>query len=129
MLNFTLHFLCFLFKIYKFAECTSPAIGVSDADQIPDSQITASSEGMWFPFKTFKSHFARLNGSSSWVAGVLDTAPYLQVNLAPRSRLITALATQASPEHDWWTTSYCLKYSIDGIEWMEYEVDNFTEVY
>lgn len=83
---------------------------------------------MWFPLKTFKPFLARLNGSSSWVAGVLDPTPYLQVKLSPRSRLITTIATQASPEHDWWTTSYILKYSLDGTEWKEYQTDNFTEV-
>lgn len=107
--------------------CASPSLGVSDG-RIPDSHLSASSEGMWFPFITYKPKFARLNGPSSWVAGLLDTKPYLQVELAPRARLITRIATQASPEHDWWTTSYLLNFSMDKLEWTQYEVDGVIEV-
>ena len=90
--------------------------------------MTASSEGMWIPFKTFKPKLGRLNGSSSWVPGLLDPKPYLQINLAPRARLITRVATQANPEHDWWTTSYVLKYSLNGNQWKAYQTNGFIEV-
>jgi hypothetical protein len=123
--------MCIVFRenveyLFGFLVCTSPALGMADK-RIPDSQVTASSAGLWF-FTIFKPHFARLQGSSAWVAGLLDLNSYLQVNFAPRKRLVTGVATQGNPYHDWWTTSYILEYSLNERDWISYKRNGFIEV-
>lgn len=106
--------------------CTSPAFGLAN-HRIPDSKITASSAGIWF-LTVFKPHLARLHASTAWVAGLLDLNPYLQISFSPIRRLITGIATQGNPGHDWWTTSYVLTYSINEYNWMYYKTQGITEV-
>jgi hypothetical protein len=48
--------------------------------------------------------------------------------MAPKTRLITKIATQGSPEYDWWMKQYTLKYSLNRISWRFYEVNGKTKV-
>ena len=98
--------------------------------RILNHQLTASSEGMWLDLKIFRARDARLRLKSiSWVSALLDSDPWLQVSLAPEIKLISGIATQGNPSHDWWTTSYTLKHSMTGKTWRDYENgQGFTEV-
>lgn len=113
----------------SYAVCSSPPLGMQDR-QILDHQLTASSEGMWFNLRKFKARDARLwLTSSSWVCGVMDPDPWIQISFAPEIKLICGIATQGSSSHDWWTTSYKLKYSLTGKSWRDYEnAEGFAEV-
>ena len=63
---------------------------------------------MWINLQSFKAKDARLRLQSlSWVSGI---------------------ATQGNPSHDWWTTSFTLKYSMTGKMWQDYEKEGFEEV-
>ena len=97
--------------------------------RILNHQLTASSDGLWLNFKFLKAKDARLRLKSiSWVCGILDSSPWLQVSFAPEVKLVSGIATQGNPSHDWWTTSYTLKHSMTGKTWQEYERDGFAEV-
>lgn len=108
--------------------CSSPPLGMQDG-RILNHQLASSSEGMWLNLKFFKAKDARLRLKSlSWVSGLLDSNPWLQVNFAPEIKLISGVATQGNPSHSWWTTSYTLKHSMTGKTWRDYEKEGFTEV-
>ena len=97
--------------------------------RILNHQLTASSDGMWINFQSFKAKDARLKLQSlSWVSGILDSSPWLQVSFAPEIKIISGIATQGNPSHDWWTTSFTLKYSMTGKIWQDYEKEGFEEV-
>ena len=97
--------------------------------RILNHQITASSDGWWLDFHFFRAKDARLRlRSLSWVSGILDSNPWLQVSFAPEIKLISGIATQGNPSHDWWTTSYTLQHSMTGKAWQEYEQHGFAEV-
>ena len=101
--------------------CRSPPVGMQDG-WILDQQLTASSEGMWLNLRVFKPRDARLwQLSTSWVSSVIDRHPWIQISFAPEIKLISGIATQGNPSHDWWTTSYTLKYSIIGKSWRDYK--------
>ncbi|XP_031556668.1 lactadherin-like isoform X2 [Actinia tenebrosa] len=104
-------------------ECSSPHVGLSD-NRLPNDKITGTSNGQWM-ITFFYPYMARLKGSSAWVSSLLDTSPFLEINVGPRSRMITKIATQGSPEYDWWTTSYSVKYSLNRVSWTDY-TDNDT---
>ena len=107
--------------------CSSPSLGMQDG-RIQDSKITASSAGMWVDLKIFRAHGARLHHASSWVCALLDSAPWLKIQLPLPIKLVTRIATQGHPTHKWWTTSYTLSISLDGVWWRDYEQDGLTEV-
>jgi len=94
-------------------------------------QLTASSEGMWLDLSSFKARDARLwIKSTSWVSGILDSNPWIQISLAPEIKLVSGVATQGNPTHDWWTTSYTLKHSMTGKTWRDYESgEGFVEIF
>lgn len=95
--------------------------------RILNHQITASSDGWWLP-EYYKAKDARLKVQSlSWVCSYMDSTPWLQVSFAPEIKLISGIATQGNPSHDWWTTSYTLKHSMTGKTWQEHERQGFTE--
>lgn len=97
--------------------------------RILNHQLTASSDGMWINFQSFKAKDARLKLQSlSWVSGILDSSPWLQVSFAPEIKIISGIATQGNPSHDWWTTSFTLKYSMTGKIWQDCEKEGFEEV-
>ena len=96
--------------------------------RILNHQLTASSDGRWFDFQSFKAKDARLRLKSlSWVCGFLDSSPWLQVSFAPEVKIISGIATQGNPSHDWWTTSYTLKHRMTGKIWRHYEKEGFEE--
>ena len=97
--------------------------------RILNHQLTASSVGMWFNLQSFEAKEARLRLKSiSWVSGILDFSPWLQVSFAPEIKIVSGIATQGNPSHDWWTTSYTLKHSMAGKTWRDYEKEGFEEV-
>lgn len=109
--------------------CSSPPLGLQDR-RILNHQLTASSEGLWLDLTTFKARDARLwLKSSSWVGGILDFNPWIQVSFAPEIKLVCGVATQGNPSHNWWTTSYTLKHSMTGKTWSDYNSgQGFVEV-
>ena len=46
---------------------------------------------------------------------------YLKVDLGPKLRLVTAVASQGSHNYDEWVTQYKLSYSLDGGKWNYYK--------
>ncbi|XP_032230489.2 lactadherin [Nematostella vectensis] len=92
-------------------DCKSPPIGISDEKYIGNSRIAGSSTGQWV-LDYFEPYKGRLHGPSSWVPGLLDSTPWLQVNLGPKTRLVTHIATQGSPVQSWWTKKYRVCYGI-----------------
>ena len=97
--------------------------------RILNHQVTASSEGWWLDLSTFKARNARLwLKSTSWVGSVLDSNPWIQISFAPEIKLITGISTQGNPSHDWFTSSYTLKYGMTGKTWHDYEREGFVEV-
>lgn len=60
---------------------------------------------------------------------MLDYDMYLEINLAPKLRLITVIATQGNPDNDWWTTKYTIKYkTASKLSWISYNQVNTTMV-
>ena len=52
----------------------------------------------------------------------------IQIDLGPKLRLITAVASQGSHNYDEWVTSYKLSYSTDGGKWKVFGKGDIPEV-
>ncbi|XP_022785987.1 uncharacterized protein LOC111326286 [Stylophora pistillata] len=109
----------------NIANC-SDALGLS-TNKIADDSISATT---WQPGRS-DPWYGRLNNQSrrSWCAAVVDDMQYLQIDLGPKLRLITAVASQGSHNYDEWVTSYKLSYSTDGGKWKFFGKGNIPEIF
>ncbi|XP_032227696.2 uncharacterized protein LOC5503440 [Nematostella vectensis] len=101
-------------------ECMSP-MGLRTG-QIPDSKITASSEyNSAYRAGNGRLYFYKQNGRfSTWLAKQNDDKQWLQVDFSNIIK-ITRVATQGTPDSDWWVKTYSLEFSRDGIFWEFYQ--------
>lgn len=89
--------------------------------QIPDAQITASSE--------YNSAHGASNGrlnfqsgggkTGAWSARTSDVNQWLKVDMGKR-KMITGIKTQGRAEANQWVTSYTISYSDDGATFTSY---------
>ena len=94
-------------------------MGLGD-NKLPDQNFNASSS-----LHPFRPSDARLHAAnSSWVSDGVEKDKFLQISFQPHPRLITSVATEGSPGHDWWVVLYNLQYSLDGVTWFYYENEN-----
>ena len=62
-----------------------------------------------------------------WITNELENV-CLKVDLGPKLRRITTVASQGSHNYDEWVTAYKLSYSLDGGKWTYYEEINEPKV-
>ena len=102
-------------------------VGVEDRNKIPDARMTASSyaNSYYYPY------YGRLNGYSGYGGWCADTATdrtdYLQVDMGAVHSLC-AVATQGAQTYSYWTTSYKVHLSKDGVTWNSYKENNIEKV-
>ncbi|KAL9983324.1 hypothetical protein ACROYT_G005476 [Oculina patagonica] len=101
----------------NIANCSDP-LGLS-TNQISDDSFFATT---WQPGRS-DPWYGRLKNESrrSWCSVVSDNNQYIQVDLGPKLRRITAVASQGSHNYDEWVTKYKLSYSSDGGKWEFFE--------
>ena len=98
------------------------AVGVEDPNQIPDAQMTASSN-----YASYFPHKGRLNGDTGWCQGTSAISnDYLQVDMGT-VRTVCAVATQGKKNGSY-VTSYKLSLSTDGVNWSKYQEGNVDKV-
>ena len=104
------------------------ALGMESGD-IPDNQLTASSEGQWRlngePFY-MSARNGRLNNNrlaSCWESASNDENQWLQIHLGDQYVNVTRIATQGCDRPEEWVTSYKLQYSDDG-EIFQYHMES-----
>ena len=109
------------------AIATCEPIGVADVNKIPNYRMTASSVysiGGYYPYS------GRLNGNGryqAWCASSQERTEYLQVDMGAEYS-VCAVATQAQNAGFFWTTSYKLQYSLDGVNYYTYKENNVEKV-
>ena len=118
--------LLFINLFFLDLDCLA-SLGVSTSRNIPDSDITASSQ--------FNSQHAALGGRlnyqaqinsvgaitqiGGWAALTNDVNQYLQIKFSKITQ-ISGVATQGRSDADQWVKSYKLQYSTDGSSWTYY---------
>ena len=99
------------------------ALGVEDPNNIPDVQITASSN-----YLSYYPHKGRLNGDSGWCQqSSRITDDYIQVDIGA-GRTICGVATQGKANGSF-IKSYRLSFSTDGTSWTAYKEQNVEKVW
>ena len=98
---------------------------MADRNIIPDARMTASTVYSAY----YQPYYGRLNenrGSQRWCPRTrTDRTDYLQVDMAS-VRSVCAVATlRGSGEY---TTSYTLRFSVDGVTWTNYRENNAIKV-
>ena len=97
---------------------------------MPDSQLSASSEGeaSFVGKKKKKKHlsakYGRLNRSYwpvCWSPSESDENQWFQVHLGKYYTYVTRIATQGCLLSTYWTASYKLQYSNDGVNFQYYK--------
>ena len=99
-------------------------------DKIPDSAISAST--------TWNTHYTppengRLEQNAPsgkygcWAAATSNTLQWFQVDFGDWAK-ITKVATQGREDAAWWTKSYTLAFSYDGVFFEEYKEDDIVKV-
>lgn len=112
-----LHDKCFFFALV----CSSP-LGMENKDsgEISNSQIQTA------PASSSSYNNPRLRHSYAYISQYHWT-PFIQVDLGPASKLLTAVAVQGRVYgHNTW--SFYMKYSEDGSEWYNYTENGVTRV-
>ena len=103
------------------------AVGVKDRDIIPDARMTASS----YCNSDFYPYYGRLSGNRGYGAWcpttTSDRTDYLQVDMGA-VHSVCAVATQGERVGPYWTTSYKLHFSTDGVTWNNYTESNVQKV-
>ena len=105
--------------------CKKP-VGISDQDQIPDNQMTASSQYG----DGYQAAYGRLNGDrgDGWCAkGSSSNDDWLQVDLGTVYQ-VCGIATQGDRNGNEWVTAFTVSYSSDGNVWTPYKDSNGVEV-
>ena len=101
-------------------------MGVADKMVLPDSKMTASSTYSG----SYLSYYGRFNenrGAARWCPKTTSNRnDYLQVDLGSLS-LVCAIATQGTMSHEY-TTSYKVWFSVEGVTWKTYKVNNYEKV-
>ena len=76
-------------------------------------------------------YYGRLNedrGGQAWCAETTsDRADYLQVDMGSH-HFVCAVATQGEGGNHYWTTSYKVSLSSDGVTWNPYQENDEQEV-
>ena len=99
-------------------------------NQIPDSALRASTS--YNPNSmgpgNGRLHFqARTGKYGAWAVSKNDEFQYFEVNFGHWTR-VTKIATQGRQDGGWWTKSYSLAYSYDGVFFEDYKEDNIIKV-
>ena len=99
-------------------------------NQIPDSALRASTS--YNPNSmgpgNGRLHFQAKPGKyGSWAVSKNDEFQYFEVNFGDWTR-VTKIATQGRQDGGWWTKSYSLAYSYDGVFFEDYKEDNNVKV-
>ena len=102
-----------------FLVCNPSSLGLS-SHQLSDLNFNTSSS-----FSPFVAGDARLYANTSWANEGYSSDESLQISFHPYSKLITGVATQRNPHHDWWIYRYHLQYSLDGFTWSFHEVASY----
>ena len=112
--------------IYSYLECGP--VGVTDINTIPDARMTASSSYNSYEYH----HYGRLHetrGAGGWCPrSTTDRTDYLQVDMG-EVRSVCGVATQGMRGSSFWTTSYKLQLSTNGITWNTYNETNIEKVW
>ena len=91
-----------------------------ESGDIPDNQLTASSEGQWRlngePFYMSARNGRLYNNflPFCWESASSDENQWLQIHLGDQYVNVTRIATQGCGMPEEWVTSYKLQYSDDG---------------
>ena len=105
---------------------TCESIGVADKNFVPDSRMTASSiySSNWRPYY---GRFDETRGVGRWCPQTkTNRNDYLQVDMES-VRFVCSVATQGT-NSPYYSTSYKLRFSIDGVNWKIFETDNKAKV-
>ena len=107
---------------FFFALVCSAPLGMENKDsgEISNSQIQTA------PASSGSHDNPRLRHSYAYISEYHWT-PFIQVDLGPASKLLTAVAVQGRAYgHNTW--SFYMKYSEDGSEWYNYTENGVTRV-
>ena len=111
---------------YSYLECGP--VGVTDNNTIPDARMTASSSYDSYEYH----HYGRLHetrGAGGWCPrSTTDRTDYLQVDMG-EVRSVCGVATQGMRGSSFWTASYKLQLSTNGITWNTYNETNIEKVW
>ena len=94
-----------------------------ESGEIPDAQVTASSEFNDINLKAFKG---RLNKGHSWSAGSNNVNEWLQIDLGDQHPTVTRIATQGRGSLDQWVKEYKLEFSDDEVTFQYYKEQGQT---
>ena len=116
------------FTTPKPPTCATP-LGMQN-NQIPDSALRASTSynaNSMGPANG-RLHFQAGSGKyGSWAVSTNNEFQYFEVNFGEWTQ-VTKVATQGRQDGAWWTKSYTLAYSYDGVFFVDYKEDNFVKV-
>ena len=117
-------------QIICILECKQPLRLGMENGEIPDSQISASSErdanhGAINSRLNFKAQGRR---QGAWSSRRNDVNQWLQVNFGLQAT-ITEILTQGRSNHNQWVKSYTVSYSRDGLHFFPYRVNGVVKVY
>ena len=100
---------------------------MADKNTIPDVRMTAST----FASSVYYPYYGRLNenrGYRAWCPKTkTDRTDYLQVDMGTVYS-VCAVATQGNGQGSYWTTSYKVHLSTDGITWNTHKENNVEKV-
>lgn len=99
-------------------------------NQIPDSALRASTSynPNYMGPGNGRLHFqARTGKYGAWAVSKNNEFQYFEVNFGDWTR-VTKIATQGRQDGGWWTKSYSLAYSYDGVIFEDYKEDNIVKV-
>ncbi|XP_068680517.1 uncharacterized protein, partial [Montipora foliosa] len=117
------------FSTPKPPTCSSP-LGMQN-NQIPDSALRASTSyntNSMGPGNG-RLHFQATSGKyGSWAVSANNEFQYFEVNFGDWTQ-VTKVATQGRQDGAWWTKSYSLAYSYDGVFFEDYKEENVVKVF
>ena len=99
-------------------------------NQIPDSALRASTSynAVSMGPANGRLHFQAGSGKyGSWAVSTNNEFQYFEVNFGGWTQ-VTKVATQGRQDGAWWTKSYSLSYSYDGVFFVDYKEDDVVKV-
>ena len=116
-------------------------LGVADRNRIPDARMTARTYYTYTKnrygsygsrsYTYYYPYYGRLNegrGGRAWCAETTsDRRDYLQVDMGT-VHSVCAVATQGQGQGSYWTTSYRVDLSLDGVTWNAYQENSVQKV-